>query len=58
MLHILGWTEKLDSLNAPELEQKMFDEMISEIYVSDNMEVEIVFHCSDMIAEMNEILEG
>lgn len=56
--NFLDWIEKLDSLNAPELEQKMFDEMISEIYVSDNMEVEIVFYCCDMIAEMNEILEG
>ena len=54
----LDWAEKLDmnGLENPELEQKLFDELISEIYISDNMEVEIVFHCSDMLAEINEML--
>lgn len=54
----LDWAEKLDmnGLENPELEQKLFDELISEIYISDNLEVEIVFHCSNMLAEINEML--
>lgn len=57
MKKFLDWAEKLDmnGLENPELEQKLFDELISEIYISDNMEVEIVFHCSDMLAEINEM---
>lgn len=55
----LKWAESIDSewFDNSETEQKLIDELISEIYITDNLEVEIVFHCDDIIAEINSLQE-
>ena len=54
----LEWCDRLDSYGADELilEKQMIDELIDAIYIGDNYEVEIRFKCSDVFAEINEMI--